>query len=267
MSSTGSSLPCPIPSEAMPRHVAMIMDGNGRWAKRKGRPRVFGHKHGAERVREIVEQAGQWGLQVLTLYAFSDENWGRPSEEVGVIMKLLEHYLRKERDELNRQNVRFQVIGDFTRLSASLQRLLEETKRLLQNNTGLILNVALSYGGRGEITRATRAIAHKIASGELKPEDITVDLISGHLDTAELPDPDFVIRTSGEQRISNFLLWQSAYAEFHFSPVMWPDFTRAEFALALQKFYSRDRRFGLTDCQMAANASAQKLTSQGFAPC
>ncbi len=267
MSSSGSSLPFPIPCDAMPRHVAMIMDGNGRWAKQQGRPRVFGHKHGAERVREIVEQAGQWGIEVLTLYAFSDENWGRPAEEVGVIMKLIEHYLGKERDELNRQNVRCQIIGDYSRLSPTLQRLLDETKRMLASNTGLILNVALSYGGRAEITRATQALAHKVARGEIKPEDITAEMISLNLDTTGLPDPDLVIRTSGEMRISNFLLWQSAYAEFHFSPVMWPDFSRAEFSLALQKFYSRERRFGLIDGRPKVVDSHSPATNQGLPLC
>ena len=267
MPSSGSSLPFPLPRDVMPRHVAMIMDGNGRWAQEKGRPRVYGHKHGADRVREIVEQSGQWGIEVLTLYAFSDENWGRPTEEVGVIMKLIEHYLGKERDELNRQNVRFQVIGDLSRLSPNLQRLLDETKKLLANNTGLVLNVALSYGGRAEITRATQALAHKVARGELMPEEITADMIALQLDTAGLPDPDLVIRTSGEMRISNFLLWQSAYAEFHFSPVMWPDFTRVEFALALKNFYSRERRFGLVNRQTNKIDGRTQSINQGLPLC
>jgi undecaprenyl diphosphate synthase len=267
MSLPGSSLPYPLPRDVMPRHVAMIMDGNGRWAKSKGRPRVFGHKYGAERVREIVEQAGQWGIEVLTLYAFSDENWGRPTEEVGVIMKLIEHYLGKEREELHRQNVRFQIIGDLTRLSPTLQRLLEETKRFLASNTGLILNVALSYGGRAEITRATQGLAQKVARGEIKPEDITIDLISQHLDTAGLPDPDLVIRTSGEMRISNFLLWQSAYAEFHFSPVMWPDFSREEFASALRQYSSRERRFGLVGGHLGLADGRLQSMAQDMSRC
>jgi undecaprenyl diphosphate synthase len=251
----------------MPRHVAMIMDGNGRWAKQKGRPRVFGHRYGAERVREIVEQAGQWGISVLTLYAFSDENWGRPVDEVGVIMHLIEHYLRKERDELNRQNVRFRVIGDSSRFSPALRKLIDETRELLADNTGLILNVALSYGGRAEITRATRAIAEMVAQGQVSPSEITPDMIAGHLDTAGLPDPDLVIRTSGESRISNFLLWQAAYAEFYFTPVLWPDFSRHEFAKALGDFYSRERRFGLTGAQARLGKAADIAGTQGQTPC
>ena len=267
MSSTGSSLPFPMPREAMPRHVAMIMDGNGRWAKLKGRPRVFGHRYGAERVREIVEQAGQWGISVLTLYAFSDENWGRPIDEVGVIMHLIEHYLRKERQELNRQNVRFRVIGDSSRFSPALRKLIDETREMLADNTGLILNVALSYGGRAEITRATKSIAEKVARGEILADDISQKIIAEHLDTAGLPDPDLVIRTSGESRISNFLLWQAAYAEFYFTPVLWPDFSRHEFAKALEDFYSRERRFGLTGAQARSVTAADFLVVQGQTPC
>ena len=267
MSSTGSSLPLPIPREEMPTHVAMIMDGNGRWAKQKGRPRVFGHRYGAERVREIVEQAGQWGIKALTLYAFSDENWGRPIDEVGVIMRLIEHYLRKERDELNRQNVRFRMIGDFSRFSPSLRSLLDETRDVLADNTGLVLTVALSYGGRAEITRATRAIAEKVLRGEILPGDISQKMIADYLDTAGLPDPDLVIRTSGECRVSNFLLWQSAYAEFYFTPVLWPDFSRQEFAKALEDFYSRERRFGLTGAQLVPNPEFDSADLQGRTPC
>ena len=230
----------------VPRHVAVIMDGNGRWARKKGHPRVFGHKHGAERVREIVEQAGQIGVQVLTLYAFSDENWLRPLEEVGAIMHLLEHYLRKERQALLEKNVRFRVIGDLSRLSPQLRKLLEETRMLLADNDGLTLCVAISYGGRAEIVRAIRRIAEKVSSGELRPDDINQDLLSHHLDTAGLPDPDLLIRTSGELRLSNFLLWQSAYAEFYFSEVMWPDFDRNEFKKAISAFAARERRYGNT---------------------
>jgi undecaprenyl diphosphate synthase len=245
----------------------MIMDGNGRWAKQKGRPRVFGHRYGAERVREIVEQAGQWGISVLTLYAFSDENWGRPIDEVGVIMNLIEHYLRKERDELHRQNVRFRVIGDFSRFSPALRKLIEETREFLADNTGLILNVALSYGGRAEITRATQAVAEKVARGEISPSDISQKMIAEHLDTAGLSDPDLVIRTSGESRISNFLLWQAAYAEFYFTPVLWPDFSRQEFAAALGDYYSRERRFGLTGAQARSVTGANFSSSRDQTSC
>lgn len=267
MPSLGLSKPLNIPRNSLPRHVAMIMDGNGRWAKQRGRPRVFGHKHGAERVREIVEQAGQWGIEVLTLYAFSDENWRRPVEEVGVIMHLLEHYIRKERDELNKQNVQFRVIGDLSKLSPSLRKLILETKSMLQSNTGLILNVAVSYGSRVEITRAIAAMAAQIRSGDLSPEQIDQDLVSSFLDTNGLPDPDLVIRTSGELRISNFLLWQAAYSEFYFTSVMWPDFTRDEFAKAIEDFAGRERRFGLTSAQVVPASSPDSANLEGAGRC
>jgi len=244
MSKFGQSNSTPHAARSGPRHVAVIMDGNGRWARRKGQPRILGHKYGAERVREIVEQAAQAGLEVLTLYAFSDENWRRPADEVGAIMHLLEYYLRKERDELNEKNIQFETIGDLSRLSPAIRRLLEETKVFLSGNTGLILNVAISYGGRAEMTRAMRGIAEKVARGELSPAQIDQDLISRHLDTAALPDPDLIIRTSGELRLSNFLLWQSAYSEFYFTDVMWPDFDRVEFQKALLAYEQRERRFG-----------------------
>ena len=263
----GLSKPLNIPRNSLPRHVAMIMDGNGRWAKQRGRPRVFGHKYGAERVREIVEQAGQWGIEVLTLYAFSDENWKRPLEEVGVIMHLLEHYLRKERDELNRQNVQFRVIGDLSKLSPSLRALIAETKVLLEANTGLILNVAISYGSRAEITRAIAAIASEVVSGKLSPNQIDQQLVSSFMDTAGLPDPDLIIRTSGELRISNFLLWQSAYAELYFAPVMWPDFSRDEFAKAIEQYGSRERRFGLTSAQVTTANAGPSNAVEGLGTC
>jgi undecaprenyl diphosphate synthase len=263
----GLSKPLNVPQQFMPRHVAIIMDGNGRWARLRGRPRVFGHKSGAETVRKIVEQSGQWGLKVLTLYAFSDENWKRPAEEVGVIMNLLEHYLRKERDDLNRQNVQFRVIGDLSKLSPSLRKLILETRALLAENTGLILNVALSYGARAEITRAVSAIVARVKDGAISPDQIDQQMISSYLDTADLPDPDLIIRTSGEQRISNFLLWQSAYSEFYFTPVMWPDFTRDEFAKALEAYATRERRFGLTSAQIDAINPLASLTAEESGSC
>lgn len=263
----GLSKPLNVPQQFMPLHVAIIMDGNGRWARLRGRPRVFGHKSGAETVRKIVEQSGQWGLKVLTLYAFSDENWKRPAEEVGVIMNLLEHYLRKERDDLNRQNVQFRVIGDLSKLSPSLRKLILETRALLAENTGLILNVALSYGARAEITRAVSAIVARVKDGAISPDQIDQQMISSYLDTADLPDPDLIIRTSGEQRISNFLLWQSAYSEFYFTPVMWPDFTRDEFAKALEAYATRERRFGLTSAQIDAINPLASLTAEESGSC
>jgi len=265
MSNVTSSLDRPQGLPQFPRHVAVIMDGNGRWARKKGHPRVFGHKYGAERVREIVEQAGHLGVQVLTLYAFSDENWFRPVEEVGAIMHLLEHYLRKERQALLEKNVRFQVIGDLSKLSPQLRKLIEETKLMLGSNDGLTLCVAISYGGRAEIVRAMRQIAGLVANGELRPEEINQELISRHMDTAGLPDPDLLIRTSGELRLSNFLLWQSAYTEFYFSEVMWPDFDGDEFKKALESFGNRERRYGNTSGQQQGAKDAQ--ADLGVSPC
>lgn len=253
---------CPIPSDRMPRHVGIIMDGNGRWAKERKRPRVFGHRSGVDSVRQVVKAAGEWGIGALTLYAFSDENWGRPLDEVGVIMGLLDTYVRKERDELDRNNVQFRAIGDVSRLKPATQQLVQETTKKLAGNTGLILNLALSYGGRMEITRAVQQLALKVRDGSIEPAAISPSMISEHLYTAGLSDPDLIIRTSGEQRISNFLLWQSAYAELYFTPVLWPDFSRAEFAKALREYDQRDRRFGLT-------ASTASIPSQSMvnAPC
>lgn len=260
MSKLGSSNTTEVESSAAPRHVAVIMDGNGRWARRKGHPRVFGHKYGAERVREIVEFAGQKGVKYLTLYAFSDENWRRPVEEVGAIMHLLEHYLRKERRALLEKNVRFKTVGDLSRLSMGLQKLISETVDMLDDNTGLTLIVAVSYGGRAEITRAVKKIADKVFAGELNPDQIDQELISRHLDTENIPDPDLLIRTSGELRISNFLLWQSAYTEFYFTDVNWPDFDGVEFEKALLAYANRERRFGQSAVHSSAGAeNASKL--------
>lgn len=242
----------PVARDRMPRHVGIIMDGNGRWAKRRMMPRVYGHKIGGEVVRQVVKAAGEWGVEVLTLYAFSDENWGRPEEEVNVIMNLLDSYIRSECEELNRNNVRFRTVGDLSRLRPATRELIAECTSQLAHNTGLILNVALSYGGRMEIMRACRDLAQSVARGEMSAEDITPEMMSSRLDTAGLPDPDLIIRTSGEQRVSNFLLWQSAYAELFFTPVMWPDFNREEFAKALIWYDERERRFGLTGSQIAA---------------
>ena len=250
----------PIALDRMPRHVGIIMDGNGRWAKQRMMPRVYGHKIGVESVRKVVKAAGEWGVEVLTLYAFSDENWGRPEDEVGVIMNLLDSYIRGERDELNRNNVRFRTVGDLSRLRPATRDLIVESTHLLANNTGLILNVALSYGGRMEIMRACRALAQSVAKGDMTADEITPEMISARLDTAGLPDPDLIIRTSGEQRVSNFLLWQAAYAELFFTPVMWPDFNRDELAKALVWFDERERRFGLTGSQIAKRVLSKGLS-------
>ena len=248
----------PIPAGRMPKHVAVIMDGNGRWARLRGKPRVFGHRQGVDSVRECVRAAGEWGIRYLTLFAFSDENWGRPLDEVSVIMQLLDTYIRKEREELNRNNVRFRAIGDLTKLKPATRELIHETTKMLAGNTGLVLTVALSYGSRGEITRACKDLARRVAAGDLTVDDISPDMVTARLDTAGMPDPDLLIRTSGEQRISNFLLWQCAYTEFYFTATHWPDFGREEFALALRSYDDRERRYGLTGAQVGPSLDVEK---------
>lgn len=223
------------------------MDGNGRWAKTRGKPRIWGHKHGVESVRSAVETCVELGVKVLTLYAFSEENWGRPAPEVNAIMKLLDNYIVRERDELDKQNVKFRTIGQIERLPTSSQKLIRETKALLDKNTGLILNIALSYGSRTEIIHACKTIASRVQNGHLKSDQIDHQLFEKFLETADLPEPDLLIRTSGEQRISNFLLWQLAYTEFYFTPLHWPSFKKEAFFDAILSFQSRKRRFGLLD--------------------
>jgi undecaprenyl diphosphate synthase len=220
------------------------MDGNGRWAATRNRPRIYGHGKGAESVREVVEAAGELGIEALTLYAFSEENWSRPLVEVMGIMKLLDRYVRGERENLAKNNVRFRVIGSLDRIPAATRRAVLETEEYLASQTGLVLNVALSYGGRSEIVEAARKLAYQVSAGSLKPSDITPDLFGESLMTSGLPDPDLIIRTSGEQRISNFLLWQIAYSELYFSPVHWPDFKKTHFFEAIEDFQGRSRRFG-----------------------
>lgn len=220
------------------------MDGNGRWAKRRLLPRALGHRQGAEAVRRTVTACAEMGVGYLTLYAFSSENWKRPPEEVDDLMSLLRLYLRNEVAELNRQNVRLRVIGDRTRLSADVVDLVSESEALTARNTGLTLVLALNYGAQAEITAAVRDIARKVKTGELDPETVTEQTVAEHLLTHDMPDPDVIIRTSGEQRLSNFLLWQAAYAELIFVPCLWPDFDRAELEAAIADFAQRDRRFG-----------------------
>ncbi len=232
------------PSVQIPRHVAIIMDGNGRWAKKRGESRIFGHKKGVDSVRDVVELAGEMGIEVLTLFAFSEENWGRPKPEVDFILGLLDRYLQRERAELNAKNVRFSTIGDITKLPTKSQKIVSETTRALDKNTGLNLNVALSYGARSEIVEACRQISLNVATGKIQASEIDQNYFNAHLQTSHLPPPDLLIRTSGEQRLSNFLLWQLAYTEFYFTDVHWPDFNKAEFAKALNAYSTRDRRFG-----------------------
>lgn len=238
-----------------PQHVAIIMDGNGRWAERRGQPRAVGHRKGVEAVRNAVKAAGENGVKYLTLFAFSSENWNRPQQEVSDLMGLLKFFVRRDLAELHDENVRVHVIGDRRGLSADILALLTEAEDLTRENTALNLVIAFNYGGRDDITRATRAIALKVAQGLLDPTRITEQTISDCLDTSDIPDPDLIIRTSGEMRISNFLLWQSAYSEFIFLPCLWPDFDEEEFRKALEEFACRDRRFGATTDRAAAAAT------------
>ena len=226
------------------RHVAIIMDGNGRWAQNRGRPRSFGHHRGAERVREIVRAAPGLGIEALTLFAFSTENWQRPEYEVKVLMSLFRRYIVREVEELDRAAVRVRFLGERQKLPRDLRRLMDQTEARTAGNEGLHLQIALSYGARSEIARGVRQIAEAVAAGNLSPEDIDEAAISAALDTRGAPDPDLVIRTSGEYRISNFLLWQAAYAEFAFVKECWPDFTPEQLADVLAGFGRRERRFG-----------------------
>ncbi len=225
-------------------HVAIIMDGNGRWAKARGLPRIAGHRRGAEAVRRTVVAAAELGISYLTLFGFSSENWKRPSDEINDLMGLLRHYLRGEIAELHRQGVRVVVIGDRTRLAPDIVTLIVNAEQLTAANTRLTLIVALSYGGRDDIVQATRKLAEDVAAGRLAAKDIDEARVSATLFTAGIPDPDLLIRTSGEQRISNFLLWQSAYTELVFIETLWPDFGRADLDRAISDFHGRERRFG-----------------------
>ncbi|MEX3008773.1 isoprenyl transferase [Hoeflea sp. TYP-13] len=227
-----------------PQHVAIIMDGNGRWAERRGQTRTSGHRKGVEAVRGAVRSAGELGVKYLTLFAFSSENWRRPEDEVNDLMGLLKVFIRRDLAELHRENVRVRIIGDRQTLKHDILALLTEAEDLTRNNRALELIIAFNYGGRDDIARAARLLASKAARGEIDPASICEETISAALDTADIPDPDMIIRTSGEQRISNFLIWQAAYAEFVFLPCLWPDFDRASFEDALREFGSRDRRFG-----------------------
>jgi undecaprenyl diphosphate synthase len=225
--------------------VAIIMDGNGRWAKQRHLPRVEGHRNGVESVRAVVRAAGEVGVKYLTLYAFSVENWNRPKEEVETLMQYLARFLKSEIAELNRNNVRLEAIGQIYRLPEFVQEQLRKSKAALARNSGLTLILALSYGGRTEIIEAARAIAQKVKDGQLEPAEINEQLVSQHLYTSPYPDPDLLIRTSGEMRISNFLLWQISYAELVVTPTLWPDFRKPQFFEALEEYTQRHRRFGL----------------------
>ncbi len=229
-----------LPSGRIPRHIGIIMDGNGRWAALRGLPRSEGHRRGMERTKEVIEFSVELGLKALTLYAFSTENWTRPSAEVSTLMKLLEFYLNKEIDRLMKKGVVFKTIGDTSRLPDNIKGMIRNAEEKTSSNTGMILVTALSYSGRNEILRAVK----KALSSGIKPEEMTEEIFSSYLDTAGVPAPDLIIRTSGEMRISNFLLWQGAYSEFYFTDTLWPDFTKEEYLLAIQDFQRRERRFG-----------------------
>ena len=243
MSSSSPHL-TPEARASLPQHVAVIMDGNGRWAKQRGLPRIEGHRQGAESARAIIRNAGELGIKYLTLYAFSAENWNRPKEEVDALMKYLIHYLKTETSELNKNNVRLEVIGQIWRLPENVQEQLRKSIATLAKNNGLTLIMALSYGSRIEIVDAVRRLAEKIKSGQLEPADSTEKLISDHLWTRNTPDPDLLIRTSGEMRVSNFLLWQISYAELVITPTLWPDFRKPQLFAALEEYARRNRRFG-----------------------
>jgi undecaprenyl diphosphate synthase len=228
----------------VPRHIAIIMDGNGRWARARGLPRIAGHQRGAEAARRAVIAAAELEVPYLTLFGFSSENWKRPSGEIQDLMGLLRHYLRAEVAELHSNGVRLKVIGDLSRFSADILDLIVHAESLTQNNARITLTMALSYGGRAEIVEAIRTIAQRIACGEIAAEAIDEECVARHLFTSELPDPDLLIRTSGEQRISNFLLWQCAYSELVFTKTLWPDFSKRDLEQAIDEFCGRERRYG-----------------------
>jgi undecaprenyl diphosphate synthase len=234
-----SATPRPVP-----RHIAIIMDGNGRWAKARGLPRIAGHRSGAEAARRAVTAAAELGVPYLTLFGFSSENWKRSSGEIEDLMGLLRHYLRAEVAELHRNGARLRVIGDLGRLAPDILRLIKHTEAVTRKNSRITVTMALSYGGRAEIVAAVRTIAQKAASGNLEAELVDEECFSRHLFTAELPDPDLLIRTSGEQRISNFLLWQCAYSELVFAKTLWPDFSKRDLEQAIDEFCGRERRYG-----------------------
>jgi undecaprenyl diphosphate synthase len=231
---------------SVPTHVAIIMDGNGRWAQRRGLPRTAGHRRGADAARVAVRAAAAQGVRYLTLYGFSSENWKRPADEVEELMGLLRFYLRSEIADLHKEGIRLRVIGDRSRLAPDIVNLIEDAERLTANNATLTLLIALSYGSRAEIANAARQLAEDAVAGRIRPYEIDEATLAGRLFTVGVPDPDLLIRTSGEQRISNFLLWQLAYTEFVFLDTLWPDFSEEDFARAIKEYHGRDRRYGAT---------------------
>ncbi|ASA55096.1 polyprenyl diphosphate synthase [Vibrio gazogenes] len=241
-----------LSSEALPQHIAIIMDGNGRWAKARGKPRVFGHKNGVKAVRKTITTAAQLGIQAVTLFAFSSENWRRPEDEIGVLMDLFITALSTEAKKLHKNNLRLRVIGDTSRFNSRLQDKIVQTEMLTAQNTGMVVNIAANYGGQWDITQAARQVAEKVATGVLTPSDITENILAQHMTMSDLPNVDLLIRTSGECRISNFMLWQLAYAELYFTPTFWPDFNEESLIEAMTWFVNRERRFGCTGEQIKA---------------
>ncbi|EHJ9993237.1 isoprenyl transferase [Vibrio parahaemolyticus] len=244
-------------SDSLPKHIAIIMDGNGRWAKSKGKPRVFGHKKGVNAVRKTVAAASKLGIKAMTLFAFSSENWRRPEEEVGLLMELFITVLSSEVKKLHKNNLQLRVIGDTSRFSERLQKKIVEAENLTASNSGMVINIAANYGGKWDITEAAKALALKARNGEIRVEDINEQLITEHLTMADLPEVDLLIRTSGECRISNFMLWQMAYAEMYFTPEFWPEFDEDSLVEAVTWFINRERRFGCTGEQVKALMTAQ----------
>ena len=241
-----------LDKEQLPQHVAVIMDGNGRWAKERGKARVFGHKAGVKAVRQTVSTAAKLGIKALTLFAFSSENWQRPQKEVSVLMDLFLMVLGREVKTLDENNIQLRVVGDTSRFSVKLQQKIRAAEQLTKNNCGLVLNIAANYGGQWDILQATKTLAEKVENKEINASDITEDMLAKELSMSDLPDVDLMIRTSGEHRISNFMLWQMAYAEFYFIEQFWPDFNQDSFVEAVSWYLNRERRFGCTSEQIEA---------------
>lgn len=258
------SLKGKIDLQRLPRHIAIIMDGNGRWAQEKGQDRLFGHFHGVESVRDIVEGCAELGIGFLTLYAFSTENWDRPEYEVTGLMELLVETIRKEAETLNKNNIRLHVIGDMTMLPEYARKELNEALEITGKNTGLSLIMALSYSSRWELTEAVKSLARDVQAGKLDPAAITQDTLQQYLSTRDFPDPELMIRTSGEYRISNFLLYQLAYAELYFTNVRWPDFRKENLYEAIMDFQGRERRFGKTSAQINDSSTTQSASQATF---
>lgn len=237
-------------SSSVPQHIAIIMDGNGRWAKKRHQPRFMGHRAGVKAVENIVKHCAELGVEVLSLFAFSSENWRRPTKEVSLLMELFALSLKQQAKRLHKNNIRLQIIGDISKFSDSLQNQINQAQQLTADNTGLIINIAANYGGRWDIAQAVQKVAKKVASGDLQVEDITEEMIGAELTTAAIPEPDLFIRTGGEERVSNFMLWQMAYTEFYFSETLWPDFDSQQLDNAISSFNDRERRFGKTSEQI-----------------